>query len=413
MDRMASEGGDIMAAVFGAGDESESVHGFAVFPDGRMVLEDFMSTDDGAEHYARATLSDGDEWLDGFTEAREAGRPFVDPVFPPNSASLGAVQACASDVPWRRVSEMFSHSRYITLKFVDSDEPRLGDHSGRCFAIDMNPALTPSNSGQSDETHSHYGDLAKAIVADAIAERDLTPRLWAEGVGPVTANLKAKIESHYVRFARIGNASVRFFRFEALGTPRIAVCVELVYEQPLKMFDRPEPDASGVVAQLVEPSDINQGVLGDCYFLCALSILAAHPRLLFDVLPDVPPSMKLGPAEGGAEGDPDDEQEANPEGCYAVRFWRDNEWRIVVVDDYVPVEPTTHGFLFASPCPRTAEVWCIICEKVSALTLRTLPRVGRAGARCSRERALSRSPLPPPSSPVTVLRQTERKLRRD
>ena len=48
--------------------------------------------------------------------------------------------------------------------------------------------------------------------------------------------------------------------------------------------------------------------------------------------------MKIGPAEGGAEGDPDDEQEANPEGCYAVRFWRDNQWRIVVVDDFIPGE---------------------------------------------------------------------------
>ena len=36
------------------------------------------------------------------------------------------------------------------------------------------------------------------------------------------------------------------------------------------------------------------------------------------------------------------------------------------VDDFIPVDPTTHGFLFASPCPRTAEVWCIICEKCYA-----------------------------------------------
>ena len=49
------------------------------------------------------------------------------------------------------------------------------------------------------------------------------------------------------------------------------------------MFEREVGDAS-----VVEPGDINQGALGDCYFLCALSILSTHERLLFDALPDIP-----------------------------------------------------------------------------------------------------------------------------
>tara|TARA_B110000208_G_scaffold116850_1_gene143144 strand:+ start:3205 stop:4359 length:1155 start_codon:yes stop_codon:yes gene_type:complete len=368
MDRLAAEGGDIMSSVFGDGDEGDVIKGFVVFADGRMEKEQFDSDNSRSDrHYLRYTEEDGDEWLEFLRDARREKRAFTDDDFPPNSESLGEVASLAGkNVQWTRISDMFNQRRYITLRFLDDDE-RLGDNAGRCFAIDMNLSTEPSNPGQNNESHASYIPLATAIITDALAKRDLTARLWAEGVDYVTEHLKSKIEEFYVQFARVGSAAVRFFRFEKLGTPRVAVCLELVYEMPLKMFDRPEPDEHGVVAALVEPSDINQGLLGDCYYLCGLSILAAHPRLLFDVLPDVPPDLKLAAPEGEEEDDPDDEQEANPEGIYAVRFWRDGAWRIVVVDDYIPVlvTPTSRDFVFASPAKGTAEIWCIICEKVS------------------------------------------------
>jgi hypothetical protein len=238
---------------------------------------------------------------------------------------------------------------------------------------------------------------------------------------------------------------------------------------------------------LVEPGDINQGELGDCFLLCALSILSIHPTLLFDMFPLVPaelvappPSLpvavgsaqhahrvvalareelsnaRLEPYEvamieatmaraherttpsaaspslvGDARGDApgrdapgrvvalareelssarlephevsmieatmarahegtipavrgdsegnDDvatntapapsgalvKQQFCPEGVYAVRFWIASlcEWRVVLVDDYLPFDPKTSFLAFARPALHTGEIWVALVEK--------------------------------------------------
>ena len=64
---------------------------------------------------------------------------------------------------------------------------------------------------------------------------------------------------------------------------------------------------------------------------------------------------------------PEDEQTFNTEGVYAMRFWRDGKWRIVVVDDFVPMHPQDPSrFLFTSPSKSSAEIWCVIAEKAFA-----------------------------------------------
>tara|TARA_B110000208_G_scaffold172678_1_gene215880 strand:+ start:37 stop:1398 length:1362 start_codon:yes stop_codon:yes gene_type:complete len=142
------------------------------------------------------------------------------------------------------------------------------------------------------------------------------------------------------------------------GTFKVAV--ELHFGQPIHMFERGSGDDA-----FVEPGDIQQGALGNCYYLCALSILSTHERLLFDALPDVPASLR--PAVQYDLHAPDDEQVFNQEGVYAMRFWRDGKWRIVVVDDYVPQqEGYVSPFIFAQPAKGSAEIWCIIAEKAYA-----------------------------------------------
>ncbi|CAJ1433777.1 unnamed protein product [Effrenium voratum] len=89
--------------------------------------------------------------------------------------------------------------------------------------------------------------------------------------------------------------------------------------------------------------DIEQGQLGDCYFVSALAALAESPAFMARLLP-------------GA-------QTINPEGIYAVRFWQDGEWRVVVVDDQLPCRKPNRLFFAAA---RNGDFWVSLVEKAYA-----------------------------------------------
>lgn len=100
----------------------------------------------------------------------------------------------------------------------------------------------------------------------------------------------------------------------------------------------------------VEPNDIDQGALGDCWFLCAMSCLAEFPELiekLFDPIVD----------------DTIFEHDTRS-GAYFVRLLKDGWWNVVVVDDYFPVM----GGKAAFACNRDdpTELWVAILEKAFA-----------------------------------------------
>ena len=67
---------------------------------------------------------------------------------------------------------------------------------------------------------------------------------------------------------------------------------------------------------VIEPGDIRQGALGNCYFLSAISSLAEYPERIKKVfLTDY----------------------TNAPGVYAVELCVNGEMRNVVVDDFFPV----------------------------------------------------------------------------
>ena len=63
------------------------------------------------------------------------------------------------------------------------------------------------------------------------------------------------------------------------------------------------------------PSDVEQGRLGNCWFLSALAVLAERPKHLRSIL--VTPDY-------------------NPAGAYAVRLCQDGLWTVTIVDDTFP-----------------------------------------------------------------------------
>ncbi len=91
--------------------------------------------------------------------------------------------------------------------------------------------------------------------------------------------------------------------------------------------------------------DINQGEIGNCWFLAALANLAEN-KAIFDLV--VPPNQEF--TQGYA-------------GAFRFRFWRFGEWTEVVIDDRLP---TRSGELIYIRSREKNEFWSALLEKAYA-----------------------------------------------
>jgi calpain-15 len=92
----------------------------------------------------------------------------------------------------------------------------------------------------------------------------------------------------------------------------------------------------------IEPSDILQGNLGDCWFLCAVSCIAEMPHLVERLFIT---------------------KEYNEEGIYRVKLFKNGEWMEIVLDDYFPCLPYG-GPIFSRG--HGNELWVLLLEKAYA-----------------------------------------------
>lgn len=92
----------------------------------------------------------------------------------------------------------------------------------------------------------------------------------------------------------------------------------------------------------VDPNDIRQGALGDCWFLASIASLAEAPATV----------KKLFITDS-----------YNEYGIYQLRLCKNGEWVVVTIDDYIPCH-MNGGPMFTSA--NGNELWCMLLEKAYA-----------------------------------------------
>lgn len=101
------------------------------------------------------------------------------------------------------------------------------------------------------------------------------------------------------------------------------------------------------------PEDVNQGELGDCWYMAVLSETARQS-----------PASILNTFNGTGDMFND-----NGDGTFTVRFYRNSTADYVTVDRYLPADKDTNELVFANqhtPCTAVQELWVALAEKAYA-----------------------------------------------
>lgn len=121
---------------------------------------------------------------------------------------------------------------------------------------------------------------------------------------------------------------------------------KVTWKRPKELCSDPHLFVNGISAH-----DLNQGQLGNCWFVAACSSLASREALWQKVIPD------------WKDQEWEDQKPENYAGIFHFRFWRFGDWVDVVIDDRLP---TANGELIYCHSNDKNEFWSALVEKAYA-----------------------------------------------
>ncbi|KAK7863402.1 hypothetical protein R5R35_004360 [Gryllus longicercus] len=139
----------------------------------------------------------------------------------------------------------------------------------------------------------------------------------------------------------------RKFRDPDFPHARASLAVELRedvrgWRRPRKIAEKPQLFVDGI-----SHHDVQQGRLGDCWFLAAATALAQYPDLIRQVMPEDQPLCG-----------------SDYHGIIVARFWRMGHWVSVYIDDKLPIDEDND--LVYGQCTTSNEFWLPLLEKAFA-----------------------------------------------
>ncbi|GAB1601812.1 calpain-15-like, partial [Argonauta hians] len=170
-----------------------------------------------------------------------------------------------------------------------------------------------------------------------------------EGKSIQTASIKKSQETEILKIWQnicqfCAEQNICFVDDSFLPCPRSICWVpQYPYNSTNVQWLRPSSISPGnwTVYENPKPDDIIQGKIGDCWLMSALAVIAERRDLIENLIPS----------------------KYSKYGVYHVRLYRDGQWKMVIVDDFLPCDQ--YGKLYFSKADRN-QLWVPLIEKAMA-----------------------------------------------
>ena len=115
---------------------------------------------------------------------------------------------------------------------------------------------------------------------------------------------------------------------------------EIIWLRPNEIFDN---QPYSIFEHEIKLEDINQGKIGNCYFLSAISSLLKYPQMIYQLFKTLTIPKN---------------------NCYQIMMKINSEWKIIIIDDFFPCNKKNNFPIFCKPFKN--EIWIMLLEKAWA-----------------------------------------------
>ncbi|XP_045479143.1 calpain-D [Harmonia axyridis] len=175
---------------------------------------------------------------------------------------------------------------------------------------------------------------AKPEEPHRFSDEEIADKHWSY----IVRYCRSRKQSYIDESFKPGNYSLYYYPSDS-NIPHV---VKWKRVKDITVDDGPDSDLSWTVFRRPHISDISQGILGNCWLLSALTVLAEREELLRAIIIT---------------------RDICPQGVYQVRLCKDGRWNTVLVDDYFPCDK--RGHLLYSQAKRK-QLWVPLIEKAVA-----------------------------------------------